>query len=121
MRGRGAAAVLAAALLVPALLAGCGSARRSEPVAGALDERSPEIARGHVAFDRFCSQCHPEGELGLAPAINNKPLPGFLIRFQVRHGLGAMPAFPEEVIPPDELDAIVAYLEALRRNRPDRS
>lgn len=122
-RGRPARSVgaLAAALLVPALAIGCGSARRSEPVAGPLEDVSAEVARGHVAFDRFCSQCHPEGELGLAPAINNKPLPGFLIRFQVRNGLGAMPAFPEEVIPPDELDAIVAYLQELRRNRPDRS
>lgn len=37
--------------------------------------------------------------------INNKPLPGFLIKFQVRNGLGAMPAFSKEHVSPEELDA----------------
>jgi len=52
----------------------------------------------------------------LAPAINNKPLPGFLMKFQVRHGIGAMPAFSKRELPPDELDAVVKYLKALRRH-----
>jgi mono/diheme cytochrome c family protein len=105
-------------LAVPllALLAGC-SARRSEPIAGPLASPSPEVARGEVAFDRHCSYCHPGGEHGLAPAINNKPLPGFLIRFQVRHGLGAMPAISEQELSREDLDAVVAYLKTLRRHR----
>jgi mono/diheme cytochrome c family protein len=37
-----------------------------------------------------------------------------LIRFQVRHGLGAMPAFSEKEIGDRELDDLVAYLKALR-------
>jgi mono/diheme cytochrome c family protein len=105
--------------LVPALLlglAGC-SARRSEPIVGPLPSSSPQVARGEVAFDRHCSYCHPGGEHGLAPAINNKPLPAFLIRFQVRHGLGAMPAISEQELPREELDAVVAYLKTLRRHR----
>ena len=97
------------------LLAGC-SARRSEPVAGPFVPSSPVLAQGEVAFDEHCSRCHPGGEKGLAPAINNKPLPGFLMKFQVRHGLGAMPAFSERELPPDELDALVKYLKALRRH-----
>ena len=94
---------------------GC-SARRGEPVAGPLPVASPELARGEIAFDVHCSHCHPGGEKGLAPAINNKPLPGFLIKFQVRHGAGAMPAFSEREIADEELDALVKYLKALRRN-----
>lgn len=97
------------------IAAGC-SARRSEPVAGPLPLASPELARGEIAFDVHCSHCHPGGEKGLAPAINNKPLPGFLIKFQVRHGVGAMPAFSEREIEDEELDALVKYLKALRRN-----
>lgn len=94
---------------------GC-SARRSEPVAGPLPVASPELAQGEIAFDVHCSHCHPGGEKGLAPAINNKPLPGFLIKFQVRHGVGAMPAFSEREIADEDLDALVKYLKALRRN-----
>lgn len=103
----------ALALLLAAVLSSC-SARRSEPIAGPLEVRSPEIARGEAAFDLACTRCHPGGERGLAPAINNKPLPGFLIRFQVRHGVGAMPAFSEEELSAADLDAIVAYLKELR-------
>lgn len=110
------AGLLAAVLLALALALGC-SARRSEPIVGPLVSPSPEVARGEAAFDRQCSYCHPGGEHGLAPALNNKPLPGFLIRFQVRHGLGAMPALSERELPPAELDAVVAYLKTLRRHR----
>lgn len=106
--------VIAAAVLAAALGTGC-SARRSEPLVGPLEGASPEVLRGAVAFDLHCTRCHPGGERGLAPAINNKPLPGFLIRFQVRRGLGAMPAFSEEEIPREDLDALVAYLKTLRR------
>jgi mono/diheme cytochrome c family protein len=91
------------------------SARRGEPIAGPLRDTSPAVLRGEVEFDQHCSYCHPGGENGLAPAINNKPLPGFLIKFQVRHGAGAMPAFSGRELPPEELDAIVRYLKALRR------
>jgi mono/diheme cytochrome c family protein len=42
-------------------------------------------------------------------------LPGGLIEFQVRNGLGVMPAFSEEQIGDAELDALVAYLMALKR------
>lgn len=105
-------AFTAAALI---LLAGC-SARRSEPVAGPFVPSSPVVAQGEIAFDEHCSRCHPGGEKGLAPAINNKPLPGFLMKLQVRHGLGAMPAFSERELPPEELDALVKYLKALRRH-----
>lgn len=106
-----------AGLLVLSVLlaAGCGSARRSEPLVGqhALDD--PVLARGEQVFAIHCHQCHPRGEAGLGPAINNKPLPGWLIKFQIRNGLGVMPSFSSEQIPPGELDAVVRYLKELRR------
>jgi mono/diheme cytochrome c family protein len=118
-RMRSALSATAVTLLLGSLVlaAGC-SARRSEPIAGPLGYTSPELRAGEIAFDRHCSHCHPGGEKGLAPALNNKPLPGFLIKFQVRHGLGAMPAFSEREIAPEELNALVAYLKELRQNRP---
>jgi mono/diheme cytochrome c family protein len=63
-----------------------------------------------------CHRCHPGGEAGLGPALNNKPFPDFLKRFQVRHGLGAMPHFEKEQLSDAQLDAILVYLKTLRQN-----
>jgi mono/diheme cytochrome c family protein len=104
-------------LLAMALALAACSARRGEPIVGPLSNLSPQLVRGEVAFDRHCSRCHPGGDHGLGPAINNKPLPAFLIRFQVRHGLGAMPAISAQELPREDLDAVVAYLQTLRRHR----
>lgn len=95
---------------------GCGSARRSEPIVGPLAMSSTQVAEGRKIFMKNCQRCHIEGEGGLGPAINNKPLPAGLIRFQVRHGLGAMPAFPKERISDAQIDDMVAYLQALRKH-----
>ena len=38
------------------------------------------------------------------------------MKFQVRHGLGVMPSFGPDQIPPDELDALMAYIEAVMKN-----
>lgn len=104
--------ILAALLM----LTGCGSARRGEPVAPPLSASSSTVARGETIFMHACHQCHPKGEAGLGPALNNKPLPAFMIRFQVRHGLGAMPAFSEKDLSDRDLDRVIAYLKALRKN-----
>lgn len=106
-------AALAAALLMPV---GCGSARRGEPLAGPLRPDSAKVAAGQKVFMRHCHQCHPGGEAGLGPSLNEKPLPGFLMKLQVRKGLGAMPSFSEEHINDEELDALIAYLKALRHH-----
>ena len=105
---------LALLLCIITLAAGCGTTRRGEPIIGEHQPPNEDVAEGLVAFDRYCSACHPGGEAGQGPALNNKPLPAFAIKFQVRHGLGAMPAFPEQVISEKELDDITAYLIWLR-------
>jgi mono/diheme cytochrome c family protein len=97
------------------LLAGC-SARRGEPLVGALDPRPPAVGRGQLVFMAHCHACHPGGEAGLAPAVNNKPLPGFVIKTQVRLGVGAMPRFSADEISAEQRDDLVAYLKALRRH-----
>ncbi len=106
------------ALLVGALLAGalsgCATARRSEPLAPPFSSNDPLVQRGERVFFQHCHYCHPHGEGGLGPALNNKPLPGFLVKFQARHGLGAMPRFGEDKIPARDLDAVAEYLKALR-------
>lgn len=83
------------------------------PLKGPLVLNTNEQA-GEKVFMQHCQRCHPHGEAGLGPAIN--PAPGFGKRFQVRHGLGAMPAFDEKLISEKELDSIMSYLKALKRN-----
>ena len=92
------------------------SARRGEPMKGPLPITSVAVGDGQKVFMRECHQCHPGGEAGLGPAINNKPLPGFMIRLQVRNGLGAMPAFSQNEISTKEMDDLLEFLKALRRH-----
>ena len=79
--------------------------------------RDPALNPGRHVFAQHCHTCHPGGEAGLGPALNNKPLPRALIKFQVRHGLGAMPAFTEDHVSKAELDNLAAYVVALRSAR----
>jgi hypothetical protein len=65
----------------------------------------------------FCNQFHPGGDAGLALAINDKPLPAAAIKLQVRKGVGQMPAFGPEVIAYQDLDPLVSYIAAIRKNR----
>jgi mono/diheme cytochrome c family protein len=96
------------------LVAACtGTDRRGPPATEVAF--SPAAARGQQSFMLHCNQCHPRGQAAMAPGINNKPLPGWLIAFQVRNGLGAMPAFDRATIPEDELEDLVTYLIELRR------
>jgi mono/diheme cytochrome c family protein len=103
---------LAVSLALP--LAGCGSARRGEPLTGVVAAPLIALDTGRLVFMQECHRCHPGGEAGLGPSLNDKPLPGFLMKFQVRHGLGVMPGFDEERISDEQLDQLIGYLQALR-------
>jgi mono/diheme cytochrome c family protein len=94
------------------VLVGCAG-RPALPAS--VELTSPRVAEGQKIYMAVCNQCHPGGAAGVGPSLYDKPLPAFLVRFQVRHGLGAMPAFSKEYISDDQLDALVAYVEAMRR------
>ncbi len=106
--------LLALVVLLLALQTGCGAARKNEPISGPLKIESEEASVGERLYMWHCNQCHPGGEAGLAPALNDKPAPGFAIQFQVRHGIGAMPRISDDQVSGGELDAIVSYLVVLR-------
>lgn len=112
--GRAAAFGALAALTVA--FSGCYPLRRAEPIVGPMALSDPHLLRGRLLYDRWCYKCHLEGEGGMSPALNDKPLPRPLIRLQVRVGLGAMPAFGPQQISDDELDAIADYVVALRHH-----
>ena len=103
-------------LLAVVLAAACGSARRAETIVGPMNLERPGLERGALVFMEFCYKCHPGGEAGLGPALNNKPLPRFLVRFQVRKGLGAMPSFSDRKISDERLDDLLTYVKALRKH-----
>ena len=106
---------LSTTLLILALAAaGCHSVRRGEPIVGPL-QLTPNEQRGKIVFHQRCHQCHPFGEAGLGPALNNKPAPVFLMKTQVRAGLGAMPRFDTHIIPETDLNDLMAYVIALRK------
>lgn len=106
--------VLAPALALCAVA--CSSARRGEPFEGPFTNTNSSVQRGREVFLNHCHKCHPGGEAGLGPALNNKPLPGFLMKLQVRQGLGAMPSFTNKQVSGDELDDLVEFLVAYRRH-----
>src|SRR3954468_14353317 len=97
------------------LLANC-SARRSEPIEGPFRPMDASLKRGEALFDRHCNKCHVGGEVALAPAINDKPFPKFLMHTQVRVGMGAMPSFKKDEISDEEVDLILDYLKALKHH-----
>jgi mono/diheme cytochrome c family protein len=100
-------------LCMSAALVGCGSERRKPPMIGALSLTATE-RHGQQVYAKFCHQCHPNGEAGLGPAINSNPAPMAAFRLQVRSGLGAMPSFPDAIIPDRDLDSLLAFVDAQR-------
>jgi mono/diheme cytochrome c family protein len=95
------------------------TAKRGEPFTDDPADRDATLARGRVVFMQQCHTCHPFGDGGLAPKLLDKPLPGSAIKLQTRLGVGAMPAFGKDVISDAQLDDLVAYIYALRDQRPD--
>jgi mono/diheme cytochrome c family protein len=113
--------------LICLLLAGlgaCATARRSEPVAAPLALGNEAAGRGQLVYMAQCQKCHPGGEAGAGPAINNTHLPGTALRLRVRSrafflGVGRMPSFKKDEISAAQLDDLVAYLKALRHSDPN--
>jgi mono/diheme cytochrome c family protein len=90
------------------------SPRRSEPISGKPVKKDARIEHGMKVYMIHCQKCHPNGEAGLGPALNNKPVPGFIKRFQVRHGLGVMPSFKKDEISRRDLRDMTKYMKALK-------
>ena len=76
---------------------------------------NPRVVNGERMYMANCQKCHPNGEGGLTLAINSNPAPGFVKRFQMRHGLGVMPSFKRDEISKTDLKDISKYLAALKR------
>ena len=87
--------------------------RRSEPVKQkAFVPANAEVAHGEQVYMSYCHKCHPSGESGLGPSLNASPAPGFLKKFQVRHGLGVMPSFKANELSKKDLHDVVKFINA---------
>ncbi|MDE2562693.1 MAG: cytochrome c [Sphingomonadales bacterium] len=83
---------------------GAGSAlAQSQKLGEVLPQRSPE-----KVYASTCGYCHGTN---IGPIIRGRGLPAEAIKYQVRHGAGAMPAFRPTEISPAELDALATWLE----------
>jgi mono/diheme cytochrome c family protein len=102
-------------------VAGCRTSRRGEPFRADPPPQTDNFALGQKVFYQHCHYCHPGGEGGLGPALFDKPLPGFLMKTQVRVGLGAMPHFDKEQINAEELAALIDYIKTMRRVPVDKA
>jgi mono/diheme cytochrome c family protein len=90
--------------------------RKTEPlVQKEFIPANERIASGERIFMSSCQKCHPSGESGLGPAILANPAPQFIKRFQMRHGLGAMPGFRKNELSKKELHDISKYLRAWKK------
>lgn len=106
---------VARCFVIAVLAASCGPSRRGELVGAPVTPETQDERRGERLFYRYCSSCHPGGEAGLGPALNDKPLPEIAITTQIRRGLGAMPAFPPRALDDAEVEAIADYVIELRQ------
>lgn len=94
---------------------GCSSSKKEAYTVKPLAATDQEVEEGKVLFHKHCNSCHPDGTAGLGAPIVTTPIPGFAIKYQIRHGLGKMPAFSEKEISDGEVDKIVEYIQALRK------
>lgn len=67
---------------------------------------------GKEAYDKLCGYCH-KPEVGVGTAIEGRQLPAVFIMAIARHGLNAMPAFPESHIDDETLEQIAEHINTL--------
>ncbi|MFN3403196.1 MAG: c-type cytochrome [Cytophagaceae bacterium] len=107
-------------LISTLILAGCAGYRQTEPVMRPLSLNN-ETSHGQMVFMKNCQHCHPQGEAGIGYPFPQFPLPGFVYKARVRYratmlGLGKMPSFKEDKISKEELNHLVSYIKAMRKN-----
>ena len=87
---------------------------KTEPMAAVPVTLTVEEFEGMKLFMRNCNKCHPGGEKGKGPSLNDKSLPNFLIHWQVRLGGGDMPKFTDEQISKEQLRQVTAFVKMMQ-------
>jgi mono/diheme cytochrome c family protein len=104
------------------LVAACGAEQQVVvPEAPEVIPATRDETHGKHLFQKFCYQCHPGGSQGVGPALDDKTLAEAAIRTQIRAGVGAMPAFPEDWLTDDQVAQIAEYVTTLHKSSPART
>jgi mono/diheme cytochrome c family protein len=88
-------------------------------------DRAALIARGRALAETHCTTCHAIGETGESRLPAAPPFRTLAVRYPVNMLQEAFaegvlvghPAMPEFRFEPDEIDALVAYLESIQERR----
>lgn len=86
--------IISILLFLNAELSSC-STPKTAPYSEVIEMPTEDLKNGRVLLSKPCATCHLEGLFGVGLARINKPLPKALIKFQIRNGIGHMPAFDE--------------------------
>ena len=111
-------------ILSATLLAGSIAAVHEEPAIAARSQpsRGGAVQAGKQAFvAQGCYLCHGyvgQGGEGTGPALAGLKLGDAAISAYIRHPSGTMPPFSEKLLPPAQLDTILAYIHSLTVGRP---
>jgi hypothetical protein len=98
------------------------SSRRLEAEKITAESTDPVISEGRIVFKNKCQPCHPNGESGVGPQINNIRVPRFVLKARVRSRAfllwtGRMPQFDKHEISRKELNSLVSFIKVLQRNQ----
>ena len=88
----------------------------------ALAENADRLARGHLLVQRYCAACHAVNRTGESPNRAAPPLRDLHRRYAVDNLAEALaegilvghPAMPEMRFPPDDVQAILAYIKSVQ-------
>jgi len=110
---------LVAIVLMSGAMTGCTSAPATEE--GAALSASPQLP-GQTLATNLCSGCHATGRTGQSPHPDALPFRKISIRYPVRDleealGEGILvghPDMPPFVFEPEDVDALLTYIEAIQ-------
>lgn len=92
----------------------------------AASAQTPEISRGQTLVERHCGGCHAVGRADASPEPAAPPLRELNLRYEpemlgeaLAEGiLTGHPMMPEFRFPPDDVRAIIEYLNSIQTRRP---
>lgn len=91
------------------------------PAVPALALDAELVGRGQAILEAKCSACHATATTGSSPLAEAPPFRDLHRKYNVEHLAEALaegivsghPGMPEFIFPPDDIDAIIAYLKSL--------
>lgn len=87
----------------------------------ASGQDAPLLDRGRALLESNCARCHATGKAGASALAEAPPFRELHTKYNVELLAEALaegivsghPAMPEFVFPPDDIDAIIAYMKSL--------